>query len=84
MRHCKDLQISRYRTEFAKKDFHYAAFTLWNDTPAEIRELPTLDRFKKTTKNASKDLDSQTQLPRRTAMIRFIGLQVFIRRVLSL
>ena len=39
--HCKDLQIPRYRTEFAKKGFHYAALTLWNDTPAEIRELPT-------------------------------------------
>ena len=46
-RHCKDLQIPRYRTEFAKKGFHYAALTSWNDTPAEIRELPTLDRFKK-------------------------------------
>ena len=46
-RHCKDLQISRYRTEFAKKGFHYAALKSWNDTPAEIRELPTLDRFKK-------------------------------------
>ena len=46
-RHCKDLQIPRYRTEFAKKGFHYAALTSWNDTPAEIRQLPTLDRFKK-------------------------------------
>ena len=40
-RHCKDLQIPRYRTEFVKKGFHYAAVTLWNDTPAEIRDLPT-------------------------------------------
>ena len=46
-RHCRDLQIPRYRTEFAKKGFHYAALTLWNDTPAEIRDLPSLDRFKK-------------------------------------
>ena len=46
-RHCRDLQIPRYKTEFAKKGFHYAALKLWNDTPAEIRELPTLDRFKK-------------------------------------
>ena len=46
-RHCKDLQIPRYRTEFAKKGFHYAVLASWNDTPAEIRELPTLDRFKK-------------------------------------
>ena len=27
--------------------FHFAALKLWNDTPAKIRELPTLDRFKK-------------------------------------
>ena len=46
-RHCKDLQIPRYRTEFAKKGFHYAALASWNDTPAKICELPTLDRFKK-------------------------------------
>ena len=47
MRHCKNLQIPRYRTEFAKTGFHYTALKSWNDTPAEIRELPTLDRFKK-------------------------------------
>ena len=40
-RQCKDIQIPRYKTEFAKKCFH------WNDTPAEIRQLPRLDRFKK-------------------------------------
>ena len=51
--------------------FHYVALTLWNDAPAEIRELPTLDHLKKTTKNASKELDFQTQLPGRTAMLRF-------------
>ena len=46
-RHCKDFQIPRYKTEFAKKGFHYAALKSWNDIPVEIRELPTLDRFKK-------------------------------------
>ena len=46
-RHCKDIQIPRYKTEFAKKGFHYSALKCWNDTPAEIRQLPTLDRFKK-------------------------------------
>ena len=35
-RHCKDLQIPRYRTEFAKKGFHRTALTLWNDTPAKF------------------------------------------------
>ena len=46
-RHCKDLQIPRYKTEFANKGFHYSAPICWNDTPAKIRQLPTLDRFKK-------------------------------------
>ena len=46
-RHCKDLQIPKYRTEFAKKGFNFAALKLWNDTLAKIRELPALDRFKK-------------------------------------
>ena len=46
-RQCEDLQIPRYRTELAKRGFHYAALKTWNDTPAEIRKLPTLDRFKK-------------------------------------
>ena len=43
----KDLQIPRYKTEFDKKSFPYATLKDWNDTPAKIRELPTLDRFKK-------------------------------------
>ena len=47
MRHCKDLHIPRYKTEFAKRGLHYAALTLWNDTPAEIRELPTLNNLKR-------------------------------------
>ena len=46
-RHCRDLQIPRYRTEFAKKGFHYSALKAWNDTPAELHELPTLNSFKK-------------------------------------
>ena len=29
-----------------QKGFLYAALKTWNDTPAEIRRLPTLDRFK--------------------------------------
>ena len=35
MRHCKDLQIPRYKTQFAKKGFHYSALKCWNDTLAE-------------------------------------------------
>ena len=40
-RHSRDLQIPRYRTEFAKKGFHYSALKAWNDLPGELRELPT-------------------------------------------
>ena len=46
-RHCRDLQIPRYRTEFAKIGFHYSALKAWNDLPAELRELPTQNSFKK-------------------------------------
>ena len=46
-RHCRDLQIPRYRTEFAKKGFHYSALKACNDTPAELRELQTLNSIKK-------------------------------------
>ncbi len=42
-----DLQIPRYKTEFAKKGYHYAALKSSNDIPVEMREPPTLDRFKK-------------------------------------
>ena len=45
-RHCRDLQIPRYRIGFAKKGFHYSALKAWNDIPAELRELPTLNSFK--------------------------------------
>ena len=45
-RNSQDLQISRSRTEFFKKSFHYASLKVWNETPSTIRELPTLNRFK--------------------------------------
>ena len=45
--HCRDLQIPRYRIEFAKKGFHYSALKAWNDIPVELRELPTLNSFRK-------------------------------------
>ena len=46
-RHCRDLQIPRYRTEFAKKRLHYSALKACNDLPAELRELPSQNSFKK-------------------------------------
>ena len=47
IRHCQDLQIPRYRTEFTKKEFHYSALNAWNDLPTELRELPIQNSFKK-------------------------------------
>ena len=46
-RKCEDHQIPRYRTEFAKRGFHYAVLKSLNDTPAYSHKLPTLDRFRK-------------------------------------
>ena len=39
--------LPRYRTEFAKKGFHYSALKAWNDLPAKLRELPTQNSFEK-------------------------------------
>ena len=46
-RNRKDLEIPRYRLEYPKKGFHYAALKAWNEIPLAIRESPTLNRFKK-------------------------------------
>ena len=39
------IYYNRYRTELAKKSFHYTVLNVWNEAAAEIRELPILDRF---------------------------------------
>jgi hypothetical protein len=46
-RHCRDLLIPRLNTEHAKKGYYYSAVKVWNDIPVNIRELPTISRFKK-------------------------------------
>ena len=56
------------QAEFAKTDFHYICIKLCNGTHAEIRELPSLDRYKKQLKTYLK----QSQL------------QVFPLKILSL
>ena len=50
-RNCRDLQIPRNNLEYVKKGFHYSALKAWNDIPINIRELPTLSRFKKQLKS---------------------------------
>ena len=46
-RNCHDLQIPRLNMERAKNGFKYSALKLWNDIPADIREVSTLKCFKK-------------------------------------
>ena len=50
-RNCRDLQIPRNNLEYVKKGFHYSALKAWNDIPINIRELPTLSKFKKQLKS---------------------------------
>ena len=45
-RNYRNLQIPRNNLEYVKKGFHYSALKAWNDIPIDIRELPTLSRFK--------------------------------------
>ena len=49
-RYCKDLQIARLNTEHAKKSYQYSTVAIWNTIPTDIRELPTIGRFKKKSK----------------------------------
>ena len=79
-RHCKDLEIPRYRTEFAKKGFitqlsHYGMIYL----PKYVSDRHRITL--KATENASKELDFGTQLPGRTATLRFDGAPWFDRTV---
>ena len=45
-RHCRDLQY-RDIGQNLQKGFQYSALKAWNDLPAELRELPTQNSFKK-------------------------------------
>ena len=46
-RNSQNLQIPKHRTERYKKSFHYSALKEWNNTPRDIRELPTVNTFKR-------------------------------------
>ena len=46
-RNSQNLQIPKHRTERYKKSFHYSALKEWNNTPKDIRELPTINTFKR-------------------------------------
>ena len=50
-RNCRDLQIPKNNLEYVKKGFHYSALKAWNEIPINIRELPTLSKFKKQLKS---------------------------------
>ena len=46
-RNCTDIQLPRYNLEYSKKSFHYSRLKAWNEIPTTIRELSTLQQFKK-------------------------------------
>ena len=46
-RNHKDLEIPRYRLEYPKKGFHYAALKAWSEIPLAIHESPTLNCLNK-------------------------------------
>ena len=46
-RNSQNLQIPKHRTERYKESFHYSALKEWNNTPRDIRKLPTINTFKR-------------------------------------
>ena len=46
-RFCRNIQIPKYNLAYAKKGFSYSALKTWNEIPLNIREIPTLNHFKK-------------------------------------
>ena len=46
-RNSQNLQIPKHRTERYDKSFHYSALKEWNNTPRDMRELPTINTFKR-------------------------------------
>ena len=46
-RNSQNLQIPKHRTERYKKNSHYSAFKECNNTPRYVRELPTINTFKR-------------------------------------
>ena len=54
-RNRQNLQFPKHRTEHYKKSIHYSVLEDWNNTPTDIRELPTIDTFKRQLKFYMKD-----------------------------
>ena len=46
-RNCTDIQLPRYNLEYSKISSHYSGLKAWNEIPTTIRELSTLQQFKK-------------------------------------
>ena len=82
-RHCRDLQIPRYRNEFAKKGFHYSALKAWNDLPAKLRELPAQNSFKKQLKTYLKGWNQKLKHECLEDQCSFIGLSFYFELIVS-
>ena len=63
-------------TEYAEKIYYYSAIKVWHEIPIDIRELPTINRFKKTSKGVLEELTENVNLKirpsGRTAFLIFI------------
>ena len=46
-RNSQNLKTPSYAVEHCKKSFHYLALNDWNDTPINLRELPSPNTFKR-------------------------------------
>ena len=84
-RNCHDLQIPRLNTERAKSGFKYSALKLWNDIPADIREVSTLKCFKKKLKAhllADLIIITENTTPWKTSNISIMPVNFFFLNVL--
>ena len=53
-------EIPRLNLEFTKRGFHYSGLKAWNDIPIDLREISSLDRFKRNLKEYHLSEDRNT------------------------
>ena len=76
--------MPRYRTEFAKKGFHYSVLKAWTDLLAKLRELPTQNSFKKQLKTHLKGYTQKLKHEYLEDQRSFIGLSFYFELIVTL
>ena len=56
------LALPNPRTNYLKRSFSYSGATLWNNLPSSLKNVGSVDRFKRTLKNVSSISDSHTAI----------------------